>query len=75
MNLHLLAENRQPPSVILAKLMDEHGVLRVLGAVLKALVRRDPSKRDLFAEDLSGHLRRDIGLSPQAEARRHWDLL
>lgn len=75
MNLHLFAENRQPPSVILANLMDEHGVFRVLGAVLKALVRRDPSRRGLYADDLSGHLRRDIGLPPQAEARRHWDLL
>ncbi len=75
MNLHLLAENRQPPSVILSNLMDEHGVLRILGAVLKALLRRDGSGARLFADDLSGYLRHDIGLPPREEARRHWDLL
>lgn len=75
MNMHLLAEDRQSPSVVLSHLMDEHGVLRILGALFKALLRRDRSARHLFAEDLSGHLRRDIGLLPRMESRRHWDLL
>lgn len=75
MNMQLLAEDRQSPSVILSRLMDEHGVLRILGALFKALLRRDRGAGPPFADDLSGYLRRDIGLSPRKESARHWDLL
>lgn len=75
MNMHLSVDKRQSPSVILSNLLDEHGVLHVIGALFKALLRRDRSIHGPFAEDLSGHLRRDIGLSPRSEPRRHWDLL
>jgi hypothetical protein len=74
MNMHLLAEDRQSPSVILSRLMDEHGVLRTLVAFAAVLLRRDRRSRAQFANDLPDHLRRDIGLHPQAEARRHWDV-
>lgn len=75
MNMQLLAEDRQSPSVVLSRLVDEHGVLNILGALLKALLRRDRRAGPPFVEDLSGHLRRDIGLLPRAESARHWDLL
>jgi hypothetical protein len=75
MNMQLLAEDRQPPSVILTRLLDEHGVVRTVLALVSALLRRDRAPYALVAEDFSAHLRRDIGLPPAMESRRHWDHL
>ena len=42
-------------------LIDQHGLVRVLGTLLTRMVRRD-KPRTIMATELSDHLRRDIGL-------------
>ena len=42
-------------------LIDQHGLVRVLGTLLTRMVRRDKT-RTIMATQLSDHLRRDIGL-------------
>lgn len=72
MNMHLYAPETHPPSVTIRALMDQHGILRTLAAVLAALLR--PKARSIYAYDLSGHLLRDIGLPPVPEVRSYWEL-
>ena len=43
-------------------LIDQHGLLRVLGTLLGRAVRRGAKPRMMMASELSDHLRRDIGL-------------
>ena len=43
-------------------LIDQHGLLRVLGTLLGRAVRRGAKPRMTMASELSDHLRRDIGL-------------
>lgn len=46
----------------LQTLIDQHGVVRVLGTVLTRAVRRGAKPSIIMASELSPHMRRDIGL-------------
>lgn len=43
-------------------LIDQHGLLRVLGTLMTRMLRRCGKPRTIMATELSDHLRRDIGL-------------
>lgn len=43
-------------------LIDQHGLLRVLGTLMTRMLRRGGKPRTIMATELSDHLRRDIGL-------------
>lgn len=43
-------------------LIDQHGLLRVLGTLATRMLQRSSNPRTIMASDLSEHLRRDIGL-------------
>lgn len=43
-------------------LIDQHGLLRVLGTLMTRMLRRSGKPRTIMATELSDHLRRDIGL-------------
>ena len=43
-------------------LINQHGILRVLGSLLTRVVRSNAKPRTIQAAELSDHLRRDIGL-------------
>ena len=61
------------PAEALRSLVDRHGLWRVLGAISAVALsspRRVTTKR---VEDLSDHLRRDIGLPPQTGGPSMWD--
>jgi uncharacterized protein YjiS (DUF1127 family) len=62
----------QPAVLDLARLVERHGARRVLVALMKALIARRRTRR--ATAQLSDHLRRDIGLPPQAPAPRHWEI-
>ena len=57
--------NSEEPSLksTVETLINQHGVVRVLGTLLTRMVRRPRDKPPtIMASDLSPHLRRDIGL-------------
>jgi hypothetical protein len=56
------------------RLIERHGPRRLLMAVLGRLVRRRTERPARFPGHLSDHMRRDIGMPPEAYHRRHWDL-
>lgn len=68
-----LREGIRPPVAAIEELLAEHGALRVVAAVLRALARRralpascDTDPVDLTPLELAGlsdHVRRDIGLA------------
>lgn len=61
------------PEHRIAAVIEEFGAWRVLRMALQALVRRSgPPFGD--ARELPEHLRRDIGLSPEIEVPRAWEL-
>ncbi|MBS0565429.1 MAG: hypothetical protein JSR87_13455 [Proteobacteria bacterium] len=81
MNSPSLREGIRPPVAAIEELLAEHGALRVVAAVLRALARRrsrpgepGPAPRHLAPGDLAGlpdHVRRDIGL-PDLPPRPGW---
>lgn len=77
MNAELTAKDLHPPVVSAAEAIDrlvaEHGSIRVLVAVARALVSRNRS-RPRNPGDLSDHLRRDVGLWPEPKSPRYWEL-
>ena len=57
--------NSEEPSLksTVETLINQHGLMRVLGTLLTRALRRPRAKpRTIMASDLSPHLRRDIGL-------------
>lgn len=56
--------------IALARLIERHGTGAILRALLRLLLRRRP--RRLRSEDLSDHLRRDIGLPERATPPSQW---
>lgn len=60
------------PSVAMRALVDQHGVWAVLRALLAAVVR--PAPEVIRLDDLSPHLRRDMGLPPIEGPRKYWEL-
>jgi hypothetical protein len=73
MNLDLYA-TEHPPSTTIEALMARHGAWRILRTTLGAFLRRKRHKVVPLPSNLSGHLLRDIGLPPEPESPRHWDL-
>lgn len=53
-----------PAEIALTRLIERHGTGAVLCAMLRLLTRR--RRRRLRSDDLSDHLRRDIGLPERA---------
>ena len=60
------------PSMAMRELVDQHGVWAVLRALLVALVR--PAPEVIRLEDLSSHMRRDMGLPTNERPRKYWEL-
>ena len=76
--MNALAKNDETtPSVAMRLLVDQHGVWAVLRGLMAALLRRgrkNPARRVVGLDDLSPHLRRDMGLPPLESPRKYWDL-
>ena len=60
------------PSVALRLLVDQHGVWAILRALAAALLT--PPREVVRLEDLSPHMRRDMGLPPIESGRKYWEL-
>lgn len=52
------------PETILKALVAEHGALRVMAALVAAMLASNRAPPRMRATDLPDHLRRDIGLGP-----------
>lgn len=60
------------PSVALKQLVDQHGAWAVLRALAAALL---PKRREaVWLDDLTPHMRRDLGLPPVDSPRKYWEL-
>ncbi|MEM6825425.1 MAG: hypothetical protein AAGB18_01215 [Pseudomonadota bacterium] len=57
----------------IAGIIEEFGAWRVLRQAIRALLRTR-RRASVGPEGFSNHLRRDIGLAPETEALRYWDL-
>lgn len=73
MNAQILHDDIHPPTAAIERLVAEHGAIRVLGALLRALVRRDRHRAHNLG-DLPDHMRRDIGLPAEPRGRKYWEL-
>lgn len=69
-DLYLGSSNR--PYYAVATLIERHGLLRVLRAVAAAVLKPNRPHRAIAPKRLSPHLRRDLGLEPEAPRQRHW---
>ena len=72
--MNALAKNDETtPTVALKHLVDQHGVLAVLRGLAAVLM---PKRREVVRlDDLTPHLRRDMGLPPIDSPRKYWELL
>ena len=60
------------PSVAVKLLVDQHGLWAVFTAVMATLL---PKRREVVRlDDLTPHLRRDMGLPPIEQSRKYWEL-
>lgn len=60
------------PSVAVKLLVDQHGLWAVFTAVMATLL---PKRREVVRlDDLTPHLRRDMGLPPIEQPRKYWEL-
>ena len=57
------------PLTGLQKMIEQHGVLAVGTAFLRAALAQRKHPPDMRMQDLSPHLRRDLGLPPFGEGR------
>lgn len=72
MTTNLIAETLHPIETLDA-LIARHGFLQVLMALPAALLKqRRP--QSLHDPKLSGHMRRDIGLTYEPGPRHHWEM-
>lgn len=67
----LLNNDETTPSAAMKLLVDRHGAWAVLRALAAVLVR--PQREVVQLDDLSPHMRRDMGLPPIPEARKYWE--
>lgn len=79
MNALLLNQNQSElirpelsPADAIRRLIRQHGVLRVLAALLAQPFRPPDLVAEMHEVALTDHLRRDIGLRPGAEGRKDW---
>ena len=76
--MNALAKNDDmAPSVAMRLLMDQHGVWAVLRGLMAALIRPRrvlPARKTVRLDDLSPHMRRDMGLPPIEGPRKYWEL-
>ncbi len=61
-DLNFSRSNR--PYYAVATLIERHGLLRVLRAVIAAVLKPIRPRRVIAPEGMSAHLRRDVGLGP-----------
>ena len=69
----LLKSDETTPSVAMKLLVDQHGVWAVLQAL--AAVMMPKWREEVRLDDLTPHLRRDMGLPPVEQPRKYWELL
>lgn len=62
------------PALAVRALVAEYGAVRVVLALIRHLAGRRALARRIRETELSDHIRRDIGLDPQAQGRRYWEL-
>jgi hypothetical protein len=55
-------------------LIARDGFLKVVIAFVALLARRKRKARQLYDNELSEHMRRDLGLPPMHDAPNHWEL-
>jgi hypothetical protein len=68
----LLNSEETTPSVAMKLLVDQHGAWAVLRALAAVLM---PKRREVVRlDDLTPHLRRDMGLPPIDSPRKYWEL-
>lgn len=65
---------KQAPDLAVEKLISEYGLRPVLLSVAVLIFRRRKTART-NVQDLSDHIRQDIGLPPVPEQRNYWDYL
>jgi hypothetical protein len=58
----------------IAAVIEEFGAWRVLAMALRALAGRERARRVGDARALPAHLQRDIGLPPEIEVPRAWEM-
>ncbi len=68
----LVNKDETTPSVAMELLVARHGVWVVLVAFVALLIR--PKREVVQLDDLSPHLRKDMGLPPIEQPRKHWEL-
>ncbi|MEZ5912793.1 MAG: hypothetical protein R3D84_11685 [Paracoccaceae bacterium] len=66
-------EARAPEAV--EQLLARYGLRAVLAALVAHYLGRRSRRARIGPEALSAHLRRDIGLAPEASRRNYWDYL
>ena len=62
------------PAEAIRQLIRRHGVLRVLAALLAQPFRPPDLVAEMHEVALTAHLRRDVGLPPESEGRKDWQL-
>ena len=62
------------PAEAIRRLIRQHGVLRVLAALLAQPFRPPDLVAELHEVALTAHLRRDVGLPPASAARKDWQM-
>ena len=68
----LVNEDNPTPAVALTLLVEQHGVWAVVRALIATVLRPQPEVIRL--DDLSPHMRRDMGLPPIEGPRKYWEL-
>ena len=68
----ILKKDQATPSVAVRLLVDQHGVWAILRALAAALLT--PTREVVRLDDLSPHMRRDMGLPPIESGRKYWEL-
>ena len=64
--------DKTTPSVAVTMLVDQHGLWAVLVALVATMLR--PRREAVQLDDLTPHLRRDMGLPPIEQPRKYWEL-
>jgi hypothetical protein len=74
MNAQLVSHDKRPPLAVIDSLIAEHGAWTTVRAVLSAVLRRDRALALRLSSEFNDHMRRDIGLEPEARPRMYWEL-
>lgn len=71
--MNVLANNEETsPSMAVKLLVDQHGAWTVLRAYVALFFV--PKREGVRLDDLSPHMRRDMGLPPVEQPRKYWEL-